>query len=206
MTPFQMVCGNEPVLPIELNIPTWRILPWNEVHTTADLLEIRARQLQRRDKDIEEASLLLRRMRMQGKDLFDDTHQIRGEPLAVDDLVLLYDSQREANMSIKLAFKWLGPYRIAEIVPEKGTYLLKELNGTRLSGSIAGNRLKRFHPRQRLDTVPEDAFDSETNEDDLDDPTVEISSLAADIASFPSAASSSSFSFMKLGRTFIRHV
>lgn len=54
-----MVCGTEPVLPIELDISTWRILPWAEVHTTADLLEMRARQLQRRDENMEEATLLL---------------------------------------------------------------------------------------------------------------------------------------------------
>lgn len=40
---------------------------------------------------------------MQGKDLFDVTHPIRREPLAVGDLVLLYGSQRESNMSIKQA-------------------------------------------------------------------------------------------------------
>ena len=204
MTPFRMVCGSEPVLPIELDIPTWRILPWDQVHSTADLIEMRARQLQRRDEDMEEATLLLQRMRMQGKDLFDDSHRIREEPLAVDDLVLLYDSQREANMSIKLAFKWLGPYRIAEVVPEKGTYFLKELNGTRLKGTIAGNRLKRFHSRQRLDEL-EDLSDSELEEnDDPEDPTVEVGSLAAEISSFPSAAFYSR-SFMELGRTFLRH-
>ena len=46
LTPFRMVCGTEPVLPIELDISTSRILPLAEVHTTADLLEMRARQLQ----------------------------------------------------------------------------------------------------------------------------------------------------------------
>lgn len=199
-----MVCGTEPVLLIELDISTWRILSWDEVQTTADLLEMRARQLQRRDEDMEEATLLLQRMRMQGKDLFDNTHRIREEPLAVDDLVLLYDSQREANMSIKLAFKWLEPYRIAEVVPEKGTYLLKELNGTRLKGTIAGNWLKRFYSRQRLDDLPDDAFDPESNESD--NPTVEIGSLVAEISSFPSADThSSSSSFVKLGRTFLEH-
>ena len=47
LTPYYICCGSEPVLPIELEIPTWRILPWNEVHSTADLLAMRARQLQR---------------------------------------------------------------------------------------------------------------------------------------------------------------
>ena len=40
---FYLLCGREPVLPIELNIPTWRILPWEEVHDTTELIAMRAR-------------------------------------------------------------------------------------------------------------------------------------------------------------------
>ncbi len=53
-------------------------------------------------------------------------------------------------MSRKLAFKWLGPYRISDVVKDKGMYMLEELDGSQLAGTFAGNRLKTFHPRQRL--------------------------------------------------------
>jgi hypothetical protein len=33
-------------------------------------------------------------------------------------------------------------------VPEKGTYVLEELDGARLGGTVAGNRLKNFHARE----------------------------------------------------------
>ena len=42
-------------------------------------------------------------------------------------------------MSQNLAFKWLGPYRILDAVKEKGTYLLKELDGSRMAGTFAGD-------------------------------------------------------------------
>lgn len=86
-----MVCGSELVLQIELDIPTWRILLWDEVQLTANLLEINARQLQRRDEEMKEATLLLQRMQSQGKDILGDTHRIREKPLTVDDLVPFYD-------------------------------------------------------------------------------------------------------------------
>ena len=73
LSPYYVTCGSEPVLPIELEVPTWRILPWSEVHTTAELLAMRARQLQRREEDLEEAVHHLQRMRMEGKEEFDDT-------------------------------------------------------------------------------------------------------------------------------------
>lgn len=33
---------------------------------------------------------------------------------------------------------------------DKGTYLLEELDGSRLAGTFAGDRLKKFHLWQRL--------------------------------------------------------
>ena len=150
LTPYYISCGNEPVLPIELEIPTWRILPWEDVHTTRDLLAIRARQLQRRDEDLEEAVHQLQRMRQERKERHDEKHGIRQEELAMGSIVLLHDTRREKDMSQKLAFKWLGPYRIYHAVEGKETYMLEELDGSRLAGTFAGDRLKKFHPRQRL--------------------------------------------------------
>ena len=54
------------------------------------------------------------------------------------------------SMAVKLAYRWLGPYRIHEALPEKGTYFLDELDGAVLTNTFAGNRLKEFPPRQRL--------------------------------------------------------
>ena len=60
-------------------------------------------------------------------------------------------------MSRNLLFKWLGPYRICNIVKDKGTYMLEELDKSRLASTFAGDRLKKFHPRQQLqlDHVPD---------------------------------------------------
>lgn len=89
-------------------------------------------------------------MRLEGKERHDEKHGIRNEELAIESVVLLHDTRREKDMSRKLAFKWLGPYRIYNSVKEKGTYMLEELGGSRLAGTFAGDRLKKFHPRQRL--------------------------------------------------------
>ena len=156
-TPYYINSGSGPVFPIELEIPTWRILPWSEVHSTADLLAMRTRQLHRRDKDLEEATLHLQRIRLEGKERHDLKHGIREEELASGSIVLLYDTQCEKNMSRKLAFKWLGTYRISDAVRDKCMYMLEELDGSLLGGTFAGDRLKKFHPRQRLqlDHVPD---------------------------------------------------
>lgn len=41
LTSYYICCGNESILPIELEIPTWRILSWDELHTTSSLLAMR---------------------------------------------------------------------------------------------------------------------------------------------------------------------
>ncbi len=60
---FYLQCDNESMLSIELEIFIWRILFWQEIHIIEDLLTMRARQLQRRNENMNEAKNLLKRMR-----------------------------------------------------------------------------------------------------------------------------------------------
>jgi hypothetical protein len=64
---FYLQCDNESMLLIELKISIWRILSWQEIHTIEDLLTMRARQLQRRNENMNEAKNLLKRMRSKTK-------------------------------------------------------------------------------------------------------------------------------------------
>jgi hypothetical protein len=57
--PFYLLCDREPVLLIKLDIPTWRIFLWDEIYNTAELLIMRVRQIQRRDKDIKKVKFYL---------------------------------------------------------------------------------------------------------------------------------------------------
>jgi hypothetical protein len=48
------------------------------------------------------------------------------------------------SSNLKLSFKWLGPYRVRKANTLKGTYILKEVDGTLLKGTYTKNRLKKF--------------------------------------------------------------
>lgn len=152
VSPFRFNTGYEPIMPIEDDVPSWSFLAWEEVKTTAELLALRTLQLQRRDEDYEEVRLRLRRVREEGKERFDATHVLHAEPFKAGDIVLLHNTMREADMSReqKMHFRWLGPYRVKEAIAQKGTYILEELNGEKLGGTIAGNRLKKFHARPEV--------------------------------------------------------
>jgi Integrase zinc binding domain/RNase H-like domain found in reverse transcriptase/Reverse transcriptase (RNA-dependent DNA polymerase) len=146
---YRMMYGYEPVLPIETELPTWSFLKWSSVRTREELLTLRTLQLQRRDDDLEEMHLRMRRKREEGKEQFDQHHQIRKDEINAGDLVLLHNTQRKMDMTRqnKLAFRWLGPYRVKIAIQRKGTFVLEELDGTELGGTVAGNRLKKFHER-----------------------------------------------------------
>lgn len=105
LTPYYISYGNEPVLPIELEVPTWRILPWEDVHTTGNLLAMRARQLQCKNKDLEEVVHHLQRRWEEEKERHDEKYCIWQEELVLGSIVLLHDTRRKKDMSQKLAFK-----------------------------------------------------------------------------------------------------
>ena len=65
------------MLPIELDILTWRILLWNDISNTAGLFVFRARQIQQRDEDFKETVFHFQRVRKEGKDNFDENYVIR---------------------------------------------------------------------------------------------------------------------------------
>jgi hypothetical protein len=159
LTPYEFEYANRPMLPIELKYPTWGILHWKKDCDESEVIALRARALECRDEDLEEAKLYLRRAREKNAEYHDAQPNVRHTPLQEGDLVLLFRAAMELDMSRskKLAHKWLGPYVIQEAFPDKGTYILREPHGARLRGTFAANRIKKFHTRADADYQGEDA-------------------------------------------------
>jgi hypothetical protein len=149
MTPYEIEYLDRPILPIELDITTWSVMNWGEVTTTEDLIAVRARALERRTEDLEEAAAHLNRMRRLGKEAFDKRHNLLQKPFEIGELVLSHDTAGSFDMSRehKLAFRWFGPFRVAQADQERGIYVLTELDGAQLNGTYAADRLKRFYVR-----------------------------------------------------------
>jgi hypothetical protein len=113
---------------------------------------LRTLQLQRRDEDYKEARLRLRRLKEKRKECFDAIYILHLTLIEIGEMVLLHNTMREGDMSReqKMNFRWLRLYTVKEAIALKRTYILEELNGERLGGIIAGNRLKKFHPRSAV--------------------------------------------------------
>jgi hypothetical protein len=152
LTSFYLQCDSESMLSIELEISIWRILFWQDFHIIEDLLTMRARQLQRRNENMNEVKNLLKRMRKQDKKYFDSKHFTTNKNINKNDLVLLHDTQHENDRSInrKLKYKWRKSFRIKEVIQNKEIYFLQKLDEIDLAEIFVENRIKKFHQRQSL--------------------------------------------------------
>ena len=164
-TPYRLVFGQDCILPIELIAASWATVNWNRIKTRAELLAARAKQLERKEQDVCEAQENVRKSRLRNKAYFNKNRRERIDEIGVGDLVLLYNSVLDTQWSQKLSNKWLGPYRIRQIAQDRGTYLLEELDGTKLEGIYAGDRVKRFHPRYGVESEDEDEAEDEDDEE-----------------------------------------
>ncbi|GBG77726.1 hypothetical protein CBR_g24173 [Chara braunii] len=84
---------------------------------------------------------------MDDKARWDLSARVRKVPLAVGDVVLLYDSSSKKQWSRKLDKRWLDPYRIVR-VGDFGAYQIEELNETEWKDWVSGTRLKKFEARE----------------------------------------------------------
>ncbi|KAH8743459.1 hypothetical protein F5883DRAFT_368101, partial [Diaporthe sp. PMI_573] len=54
-TPFYLIYGWEPIIPIETEIPTWRILAWDPNHTPEQALQFRFDMIANKATDVDKA-------------------------------------------------------------------------------------------------------------------------------------------------------
>jgi hypothetical protein len=154
---FELVYGRDCLLPVELMIESWQTVDWEAVESREDLILARMQQLDHRRVSETIAAANLRNSRKANKVYFDEHHRHRphDQQLREGDLVLLFNSSLQRNRHTKLNDNWRGPYRIIEKAENSTYYRLAELDGTPLSGTTAGEHIKKFHSREIADMLRE---------------------------------------------------
>jgi hypothetical protein len=146
-SPYYLINGYEPVLPLEVDVPTWRTIDWDDVRTHDQMIEARLQVIARMQDDVEEAREKVTAYRRKLAERTDKSHPrlIRKTPIEVGDLVLRYDMKRASDLSREAKFqkRWIGPYRVIS-KSQRGSYRLMNPNGPELLTSIHGNHLKLF--------------------------------------------------------------
>jgi hypothetical protein len=93
------------------------------------------------------------------KEYWDDTCEVRQGDIKAGDLVLLWDSMRQIDMSRdkKLSKRWLRLYCVSadKTNPERGSYLLEDLNSTQMPHTVPSWRIKKFIKQTADNTAAE---------------------------------------------------
>lgn len=166
-SPYELLYGAEPVLPVDVEMTTWLCSEWKRQMTTDELLEARIRQLERRDDDMDKARERQRSAREKSSTYMDEkrAHRLR-TAIKVGELVLVHDTSLDKQWSKRVQDRWRGPYRVRQRLARK-TYLLEELDGTHMKTPVPASRLRRFYLRPKAIGDVEDDF--ELSDDDGDD-------------------------------------
>ena len=155
MTLYRVLYESDAVLSVELDISTWQILFWEQARTTSKLLTLRARQLKRRNENLKEAALHLRRMRETDKEIWDDQRRIHTSLIVKNDLVLLHDTKLNNIHIQKLTWRWLESFRVVKVNSIKNWYKIAEVDEAILKKTVAENWLKKFVTRSFKSDVSE---------------------------------------------------
>ena len=146
-SPYELVFGKQAVLPIDLEMDTYLGIDWTQVNTTAELLEARTHQLERKEEILVEAHNKLKQVRESSVRFWDRKMAARlRNPLEPGVLVLVYNKSLEDQWGKLFANRWNGPFKVKKHLPG-GSYILEELDGTELKRAYAASHIKRFYPR-----------------------------------------------------------
>jgi transposase InsO family protein len=138
-TPFQLVYGQEAILPIELEIPTLRIAIEERLDDEASL-QNRLSMLEQLDETRAQAYLNNEAIQRHRKTYYDS--KLTPKVINDNDLVLLYDS-RFQKFPGKFRMRWFGPYKVLKAYPN-GSFELQDFEGNIHDTRYNGYRLKPY--------------------------------------------------------------
>ncbi|KZV79246.1 hypothetical protein EXIGLDRAFT_782605 [Exidia glandulosa HHB12029] len=145
MSPYRMAHGCEPILPFDLREPTWLVAPMQPPMTTQDLIATRARQLEKREEDIEIMCERVRKFRQAAADRTNPPYPGLRPPndLRPGTLVLVKNKKIEIEHNRKPKPKWLGPFVVLKRHPG-GSYILAKLDRSVIVDRVAAFRIRLY--------------------------------------------------------------
>jgi transposase InsO family protein len=149
-SPYYLLYGEHPMLPFDITEATFMMEGYRAKISTAELLALRIRQLDKRPEDIARAAASLKKHRFASKEQFEKKYHkfIVTRHYEPGELVLMRNTRIEKNLDRKASPRYIGPF-IVERRTTRGTYVLQELDGTFMASHIAAFRLAPYLARNQ---------------------------------------------------------
>jgi hypothetical protein len=150
-SPYYMAYGLEPTFPFDIEEATYLAPSLDRTVSTEELVALRARQLEKREDDLQamKEAIWKRRRELAGEFSKRNEHTIRGYHFEPGRLVLVRNSGDEGGLRNKYKPRYLGPY-VVVYRNEGGAYILAEMDGTVSNLCFAAKRLIPYHLRSRI--------------------------------------------------------
>ena len=147
-SPYRIAHGVEPLFPFDLAEATYLVPSLDAPLTTAELLGIRARQLQKRKEDLESIAGRVLESRRESARQFTEAHQhkIVDFDFKPGSLVLVRNSTVEMELNRKTKPRFLGPMVVVRR-NRGGAYILAELDGAVSKLAYAAFRVIPYYAR-----------------------------------------------------------
>ena len=151
MSPFEIVTGQTPQFPFDVTEATW-LVEEQDTMSTAELIALRARQLQRRPQDLARIMERISKARLTSIQQFEKMYanRIRDFDFQRGALVLVRNSKIEDDLDRKAKEKYYGPMLVVGRTLQ-GSYRLAELDGAIARRSFAAFRVIPYHARGHVE-------------------------------------------------------